>query len=973
MPAPRPIADIIERAPGHARILGLPRSGKSTLLVERFHHLERAGNRPLVIAFGREQHDRLLGQLIPPGTARFGAMPVTTHGMLATRVISSARPGRARTLRDVDELVVLDRVLARHHDFMRSDLRSIADASSFRDDLLRLLHVLAQNGLAPDDADAAAKRAGDRRAADVLTIFAAYQRHLRERGLVTFYDAAWEAARLVGADATLAALAGVRDVLLVDDVQDLDAGQFELLKALAPPGGKVALEVFGDPAGARFTFRGTSDRFLRDEIPAAYHPADFHLRAPRSSNAALAAALQSLFPVSEEPAVTAPAAGIGALPLFAAAPSSESSTEHEIALESEWNVNVRAVCATDEVAEAQNAALQVRAWIEQGIAPDEIAVVVRDPQRVAALVQHAFRERGVPMDAGARADSAADAFVHALVGALGRDSDGRFAEALEASPLLAPVCAARNLPREAGRAVTALRAAYSSRDGFDLARLLHENVSAHASLDVIERVSGEWSRYAEVVLHAGGDPSLDEFRHAYLNTPATAGAACNVPTLISARALSGRNVAAAVVLGCADGLFPRVEVEGGYMPLATLADALSRVSPGAAHDIRARLDRDRAGREESALLLSALSAASRELCVSHPRKSGDQVLVIPSALAPLFANAEDVARDTSPAFKASSRVTRAEPEAEIARAAHAIEPLAGGWLEPDAEPNRPVFEKMALSPSRLDTFTRCERKFFFQRVLRIEEPGSIYLTIGSLFHDVLKEIVKVDMTGEEVRAALAADVSDIVDAAIKKAMPDTGEWVHELTRVHMRRMLDGARELESRREGNYRVLSVETAAHFPSEDDAIYTGRLDRIDHVEGLGAAVIDYKTSAQMPLTAASIIKGIDEEREYWQVVMYSALAAALDHNAKAFVYYVVPPGEKVNAVGVQLAQGNLPQVIPGGDRYSRYDPMPPGLLDAVLADARDIHDRVISGAADYARTDNLEHCKNCHFIRVCRRNID
>jgi CRISPR/Cas system-associated exonuclease Cas4 (RecB family) len=318
-------------------------------------------------------------------------------------------------------------------------------------------------------------------------------------------------------------------------------------------------------------------------------------------------------------------------------------------------------------------------------------------------------------------------------------------------------------------------------------------------------------------------------------------------------------------------------------------------------------------------------------------------------------------------------VTRSRARAELAGAAHAIEPIAGGWLLPPAPPSRPVFEKMPLSPSRLDTYTRCERKFFFQRVLRIEEPGSIYLTIGNLFHDVLKQLVKVDMTGDDVRVALASDADEIIDAAINQKMPDTGEWVHELTKVHMRRMLDGARELESKREGTYRVLSVETAAHYPSENDAIYTGRLDRIDHVDGLGPVVIDYKTSAQMPLTAASILKGIEEERAYWQVVMYSALAAALDFSAKAFVYYVVPPGEEANAVGVQLAAGNLPHVIRGGGRHSRYDPMPPGLLDAVLNDAKTIHDNVTTGAAAYARTDQLENCKNCHFIRVCRRNAE
>src|SRR5512134_1521084 len=99
-------AGIIERLPGHARILGEPRSGKTSLLVERYHHLARAGHRPLVIAFGREQQERLLDRLIPPGTARFGPLPVTTHGLLAGRIMSTVRPNRARTLRDVDEQIV---------------------------------------------------------------------------------------------------------------------------------------------------------------------------------------------------------------------------------------------------------------------------------------------------------------------------------------------------------------------------------------------------------------------------------------------------------------------------------------------------------------------------------------------------------------------------------------------------------------------------------------------------------------------------------------------------------------------------------------------------------------------------------------------------------------------------------------------------------------------------------------------------
>jgi superfamily I DNA/RNA helicase len=338
-------AEIIDRPPGHARILGAPRSGKTTLLVERFHHLVRAGHHPLVIAFGREQRDLLLERLIPPGTARFGAMPVTTHGMLATRLISAARPRRTRTLRDVDERVVLDRVMRKQTDLLRSDLRSIAGSSALHDDLLRVLHVLAQNGLAADEAEKAVKRAGDERAADVLRLFAAYRRQLRERGLNTFYDAAWEAARLVAEDASLVAGAGVRDVLLVDDVQDLDAGQFALLRALAPPTGAVALESFGDTTGPRFSFRGTSDRFFMEEIPAAYRPVDFRLRPPQPANRTLAAVLESLH-TPERAAAAAPIAStdVAALPLFAAA-AVVAETEREIAVETDWNVHVRAVRA----------------------------------------------------------------------------------------------------------------------------------------------------------------------------------------------------------------------------------------------------------------------------------------------------------------------------------------------------------------------------------------------------------------------------------------------------------------------------------------------------------------------------------------------------------------------------------------------------------------------------------------------------
>jgi hypothetical protein len=968
MSAARTREELISRPPGNARTLGPPRSGKTTLLVERFQHLARAGHQPLVIAFGRDQRDRLLERLIPPGTARFGPTPVTTHGLFAARIISTVRPNRARTLRDVDERIVLDRVLTAQPDLLRSDLRSIGDSRTLRDALLQVLHVLAQDGVGADRAEAAARKTNDPRAHDVLRLYPAYQRHLAEKKLVTFYDAAWEAARAVAGDGTLCAAAGVRDVVLVDDFQDLDAGQFALLRAVVPPEGPVALEVFGDPTGSRFSFRGTSERFLIDEFPAAYRPAEFTLPSPRPSDAALAACIallahsQGLAPAIGSGSLNSPL--LDSLPLFAAAPAHETP-------QPEWNVNVCAVRASDEVAEAQHAARRVRDWIQQGITPGDIAVVARDPERIASLVHHAFRERGVPIDVGLRADSAVDAFVHALVGALGRDADGRFAEALESSPLLGAFCAARDLPRDVMRAVSTLRAAYSSRGGFDLERLLHDAAAPLANSGAIARVAEEWNRYAEVVVHTGGHPSLDEFRHVYFDVAMGESATGDAPQLVSARAMSGRAVRAAVVLGCADGLFPRVEIGGGYLPIAALASALSRINEGASRDLAARIDRERAEREEMALVLSTLVCAREELCVSHPRKSGDQALTIPPALTPLFGKADDVARDTSAAYRAAAMVGRAPADEALAGTAREIDWMAAGWLRPPGAGRRPVFDELALSPSRLETFTDCERKFFFQRILRIEDPGSIYLTIGSVFHEVLKELLKPDMDGDAVRAALVSDAADeIIERVMDDKMPDAGEWLRALTRVHMHLMLAGVRELETKREGNYRVLSVETSTAVEDDGHAVLTGRVDRIDHVEGLGPVVIDYKTSARLPKTAASILEKIENDRDYWQVVVYAALARSLGHDAKGFVYYVVPPGEEVNAVGLQLAAGRHPAPIPAGGRHSRYDPMPPATLQRVLEDAMKIHADILSGACAYARTDNLEQCGICHFTRVCRR---
>lgn len=964
------LQEFIERPPGHARVLGPPGSGKTTLLIERYRALVARGHAPLVIAFGREQSDRLLERLWSDGTAVFGAQPVTTHGMLAARLLSAARPGRARTLRDVDERVVLDRVFGAHPELLQSDLRSIADSRSLRDTLLPLLHLFAQNGITASQARSARERADEPRARDVLSLFAAYREHLDERGLITFYDAAWEASRAALADRSLAAAAGVKDVLLIDDYQDLDAGQFELLRTLAPPGGAVAIEVFGDPAGPHFSFRGTSDRFLRGEFPRLYQPVEFRLSPPRPSNAGLAKVVAGLGP-SENAVRTPPPADVNSLPLF-----SNASTEASIDFNTAWQVSVRAVRASDDIAESQNAAECVRAWLDAGIAHSDIAVVARDPERVASLVHQVFRERGVAVDVGAGNDTAMDAFVHALVGALGRDTDGRFSDALAASAFAEAFCAAANeAPRNLDRLVSSLRAHYGSRGIFDLVRLLDERVApllsgVHAG--AIAEIAEEWRRYTEVVSHTGGQLSLDEFRRAYLDGSERARAGTARVPLVSARAISGRSVRAVIVLGCAEGVFPRVEIDGGYIPRAALVRAMGSIDDGCAADLAARIDRDVREREENRLLLSALCSASEHLVVSFAARSAGEHAVPATVLAPLFGAATDVERRASPATRAAEAIARRPAGDALAERVRGADAIAFGWLGAGPAAQSPQLESCRLSPSGIDNFMRCARKYFYAKVLRIEEPGSIYLEIGNVFHGVMNRLVPVGADGDAVRAVLrSGDFAAAFDEAVAEEMPEASDWVRDLTRVHIGRMLLQTAEIEAKRKGRYTVRSVEQMAKYPPEGDTVLTGRLDRVDVVEGLGPVVVDYKTG-RMPKTAATVMRDIVENREHWQVPLYSALAAGDGPTPVSFLFYIVPPDDEAAVVGLQLVDGKLQTPIPdAGKSRSPYGVLGAAPVLKALDEAVQLRAALMRGEAEFARTDSGEECDRCHFIRVCRRN--
>jgi CRISPR/Cas system-associated exonuclease Cas4 (RecB family) len=237
-------------------------------------------------------------------------------------------------------------------------------------------------------------------------------------------------------------------------------------------------------------------------------------------------------------------------------------------------------------------------------------------------------------------------------------------------------------------------------------------------------------------------------------------------------------------------------------------------------------------------------------------------------------------------------------------------------------------------------------------------------------HEALKEIIKPGATGEEVRAALRdAGTREIAERLVAAAMRDAGAWMRALSVRYLEDMLASVATLESERNGDYRVRLLEERVEADIEGMRI-TGRVDRVDDVEGLGAVIIDYKTSASIARTYPTLVEKL--ETEYWQIPVYTTMAGISGFSPAGFVYYALPPGEKSIAVGVQLGRGNRPAPIPlGSRRPHRYGPVETGVVTDAMAHAVEIHRSIIEGECRYERTENRSICPNCHYAKACQRS--
>jgi len=232
-------------------------SGKTRVIIEKIAHLLRSGYQAehiFAITFtnkaAREMRERV-AKLV----SREAAEPLTvcTFHALGLKLLqiehASAGLRRGFSVLDADDALNLFKELAP---------KGIKNDALFA--LRNLVGKAKDDGLAPDEAIAAARSPREMEAAE---IYAAYQRRLGNFNAVDFDDLIYLPARLLERDAEMRARwQGRIRYLLMDEYQDTNRAQYRMVRHLV--GARGAFTAVGDDDQSIYSWRGANPENLND-------------------------------------------------------------------------------------------------------------------------------------------------------------------------------------------------------------------------------------------------------------------------------------------------------------------------------------------------------------------------------------------------------------------------------------------------------------------------------------------------------------------------------------------------------------------------------------------------------------------------------------------------------------------------------------------------------------------------------------
>lgn len=670
--------------------------------------------------------------------------------------------------------------------------------------------------------------------ADLLAVYRAYEDGLLARRRYDFDDLILEAVRALGEnDGFLRQVQESTLYVLADEHQDANRAQNALLELLSDYHERPNLFIVGDEKQAIYRFQG-ADLDNVHYFRARYEDTRIITLVEnyRSQQSILDAAL-SLVEQS-------PDARLSRAALVARA----GHAEKPLALVS---------CPSPE---AEMAALAggIRAAIEDGVAPGDIAVLVRRNRDVAEVAESLMRYR-IAVSAKGEGNSLHNRYVLALLRLLAaiaspRDENLAGVLTLPAFPLSA--ADVWRVTQQAKREKKPVAEVLRSKESLEEAKLASaENALALGAL--LEELAREASverpaKVAELALARSGLLPLmlrAEDRAEALGAVrallslfedlarrehgAQLPRALQLVSLYEERemSLSGRvfaddtRVKVMTVHGSKGREFRRV-----FIPRAT-ESAWSTRSRSEHFQLPDVLSGSAELEDERRLFYVAITRAKEQVTVSYAQTRGEGRADEPSALL----------EDLNPALLERSEA----PEAEDPLATREERTYASDApSEDDLATLRAAFLSQGLSPTALNNYLACPWHYFYVNLLRIPEAENKFMLYGTAVHAALKRYADGRAQGEDIGP-------EGLYAAFERAIDRSPLTERDITELKEK----GRRSLslwhEARKDAWPERAEAEQAAEayvdLPDGERLLIRGALDRMDPVPG-GVRVIDYKT---------------------------------------------------------------------------------------------------------------------------------
>ena len=387
----------------------------------------------------------------------------------------------------------------------------------------------------------------------------------------------------------------------------------------------------------------------------------------------------------------------------------------------------------------------------------------------------------------------------------------------------------------------------------------HAGEAADRDLDAVVALFDTAARFCDRLPGAKPEGFVDHLEGQQIpgDEPSVRPVADDAVQVLTAHASKGLEWDVVCVAGVQEGVWPDLRMRGSFLGSERLVDLLRPGAETTADTVATAATLGRLLQEERRLFYVAVTRARQTLLVSavtsereglSPSRFLDEIdppaghdarpltqVVRPMSLTSLVADLRQTVADE--ATPAELRTAAAHRLATLAAAgARGADPASWWGLAPLSD-DRPVHaegEPVAVSPSKVESFRRCELRWFLEHVGGGDTAGAAQ-TVGTLVHAVAEAATTPERSTEEALQARLRALLPTVDLGTGWVARKEREKAEGMVRRLARWLADNRREV------------VATELDFAAEvGRARLGGRVDRIERDDLGRAVVVDLKTGA-------------------------------------------------------------------------------------------------------------------------------